>query len=259
LHLCRGGDRAFRCVPPARAGNLASDQIGATTLANSFNVFNQLTSTLIGGTTTLTSTYADTTNTERLTAGATSFLNGTLGVTSETTSGASINYIRDPYGNLIAMHTGGQSYYYTTDKQGSVIALTDATQALAATYTYDPWGNITASTGALATTNPWHFAGSYTDAATGYLKLGARYYNPTTGRFSQPDPSGREANIYNYTACNPVNSSDPTGLATCDTTPGFLVGLIVIGGLFAAPLTGGESAIIGGIFLVSVFTTDQTC
>jgi YD repeat-containing protein len=159
------------------SGNQSGDQIGATTLANSFNVFNQITSTLIGGTTTLTNTYADTSNTERLTAGATSFLNGTLGVTSETTSGASINYIRDPYGNLIAMHTGGQSYYYTTDKQGSVIALTDSTPALVATYTYDPWGNITASTGTLATTNPWHYATSYTDAATGYLKLGARYYN----------------------------------------------------------------------------------
>jgi RHS repeat-associated protein len=105
----------------------------------------------------------------------------------------------------------------------------------------------------------WHDLRGQDRVGVHHLKLGARYYNPTTGRFSQPDPSGREANIYNYTACNPVNSSDPTGLATCDTTPGFLVGLIVIGGLFAAPLTGGESAIIGGIFLVSVFTTDQTC
>jgi YD repeat-containing protein len=50
------------------SGNQSGDQIGATTLANSFNVFNQLTSTLIGGTTTLTSTYAGTSNTERLTA-----------------------------------------------------------------------------------------------------------------------------------------------------------------------------------------------
>jgi hypothetical protein len=43
------------------------------------------------------------------------------------------------------------------------------------------------------------------------LKLGARYYNPTTGRFTQPDPSGKEANTYNYTSCNPVNSTDPSG------------------------------------------------
>jgi RHS repeat-associated protein len=192
------------------SGNQTSDQIGATTLANSFNVINQLTDTLIGGTTTLASTYADTSNTERLTAGATSFINGTLGITSQTTSGASINYIRDPSGTLIAMHTGGQSYYYTTDKQGSVIALTDAAQGLAASYTYDPWGNITTSTGALATTNPWTYATGYADAASGYLKLGARYYNPATGRFTQPDPIATYGG-YAYAGDNPTNFTDPTG------------------------------------------------
>ena len=40
-------------------------------------MFNQLTDTLIGGASTLTSTYADTSNTERLTAGQASFINGT--------------------------------------------------------------------------------------------------------------------------------------------------------------------------------------
>jgi RHS repeat-associated protein len=87
----------------------------------------------------------------------------------------------------------------------------------AATYTYDPCGNTTTSTGSLATTNPWHYAGSYTDTATGYLKLDARYYNPTTVRFTQPDLSGKETNTYNYTSCNPINSTDPSGLDTvCD-------------------------------------------
>jgi hypothetical protein len=41
----------------------------------------------------------------------------------------------------------------------------------------------------------------------GYLKLGARYYNPTTGRFTQPDPSGQEPNTYNYASCNPTNNT----------------------------------------------------
>ena len=43
------------------------------------------------------------------------------------------------------------------------------------------------------------------------LKLGARYYNPTTARFTQPDPSGQEPNTYNYASCNPTNRTDPTG------------------------------------------------
>jgi RHS repeat-associated protein len=51
-----------------------------------------------------------------------------------------------------------------------------------------------------------------------YLKLGARYYNPTTARFTQPDPSGQEPNNYNYASCNPANYTDPTGFGSCSTT-----------------------------------------
>ena len=242
-------------------GNQTTDQAAGPTLANSFNVFNQLTDTLIGGTTTLTSTYADTSNTERLTAGATSFLNGTLGITSQTTSGTAISYIRDPYGNLVAMRTAGQSYYYTSDAQGSVIALTDSTQALAATYTYDAWGNTT-GTGSLATTNPWTYATGYTDTATGYLKLGARYYNPTTGRFTQPDPSGQEPNTYNYASCNPTNNTDPTGRFGGCGNEWFQFGAGFVGfavGVFTAPtvigigalIIGGSATIDGGLGIIA--------
>src|SRR5450631_4341400 len=99
----------------------------------------------------------------------------------------------------------------------------------AATYTYDPWGNITTSTGALATTNPWHYAGSYTDAATGYLKLGARYYNPTTARFTQPDPA-HTCGGYTYAGDNPTNFTDPTGrdYLGCAVSS-FLLGISTIG------------------------------
>jgi RHS repeat-associated protein len=85
----------------------------------------------------------------------------------------------------------------------------------AATYTYDSWGKITTSTstststGAMATTNPWHNADSLTDAATGYLKLGARYYNTTTGRFTQPDPAAT-CGGYAYAGDNPTNFTDPS-------------------------------------------------
>jgi uncharacterized protein RhaS with RHS repeats len=41
----------------------------------------------------------------------------------------------------------------------------------------------------------------------------ARHYSPTLGRFLQPDPDGSEANLYAYTANNPVTELDPDG--TC--------------------------------------------
>ena len=47
-----------------------------------------------------------------------------------------------------------------------------------------------------------------------YLHVGARYYDPATGRFLQRDPIGIRGglNVYLYTDGNPVLSIDPTGL-----------------------------------------------
>jgi RHS repeat-associated protein len=112
----------------------------------------------------------------------------------------------------------------------------------AATYTYDPWGNTT-SAGPLADTNPWTYATGYHDAATGYLKLGARYYNPTTARFTQPDPSGQEANAYNYASCNPANYTDPSGLMTWKDC-----GRIIFVHTATLTATGGVVGLLGGPF-----------
>jgi hypothetical protein len=49
----------------------------------------------------------------------------------------------------------------------------------------------------------------------GLYQMGARYYQPGTGRFTQADPlpsSVFEANRYEYAYSNPANYTDPTGL-----------------------------------------------
>jgi hypothetical protein len=58
-----------------------------------------------------------------------------------------------------------------------------------------------------------------------HLKLGARYYNPTTARFTQPDPSGKEANTYIYAGDDPTNLVDPTGYAAWADTFFAVVGV----------------------------------
>lgn len=87
--------------------------------------------------------------------------------------------------------------------------------------------------------------------------MGYRYYDPSQGRFTQQDPSGQETNPYAYTACNPVNGTDPTGLnsfgdcvrgsvrqgALIGMGVGFLQG--VIGGGIAGSAAGGVGAIPG--------------
>ncbi|WP_143095737.1 RHS repeat-associated core domain-containing protein, partial [Amycolatopsis arida] len=64
---------------------------------------------------------------------------------------------------------------------------------------------------------------------------GHRYYNPTWGRFTQPDPSGQELNPYTYSQCDPINLSDPTGTSV----------LACVGGIFS--VVGGGLAVAGGI------------
>jgi len=58
-----------------------------------------------------------------------------------------------------------------------------------------------------------------------HLKLGARYYNPTTARFTQPDPSGKEANTYIYAGDNPTNGIDPTGYGFLNDLAGAFSGM----------------------------------
>ena len=53
---------------------------------------------------------------------------------------------------------------------------------------------------------------------TGLLCLTHRYYDPGTGKFLNRDPIGYQggANLYGFCEGNPVNKSDPSGLATVE-------------------------------------------
>jgi RHS repeat-associated protein len=57
---------------------------------------------------------------------------------------------------------------------------------LANTYAYEPFGKIRATTGSVA--NPWRFTGAYFDSETRLSKMGARYYDPALGVWTQIDP-----------------------------------------------------------------------
>ena len=49
--------------------------------------------------------------------------------------------------------------------------------------------------------------------ATGYVWMGARYYDPASGRFLSPDPLGHGSslNLYDYANGDPINRCDPDG------------------------------------------------
>jgi RHS repeat-associated protein len=118
-------------------------------------------------------------------------------------------------GQLLSERTLSGTYYALFDALGSTIGLTDGSGNLVSTWTYDPWGNVLSRTGTVRT--PFLFDGTYFDDATGLYKMGARYYDPTLGRWTQPDPVRGELtnpqalNLYAFVGNNPVNLTDRSG------------------------------------------------
>ncbi len=95
------------------------------------------------------------------------------------------------------------------DATGSVRLSTDSAGNQTSTQSYDPWGNVTATTGTPAQLG---YDSEPVDP-TGLIYLQARYYDPTTGQFLTRDPAFTATlSAYGYTGNDPVNGSDPTGL-----------------------------------------------
>ncbi len=101
---------------------------------------------------------------------------------------------------------------FLTDALNSTIGLTNSSGALVEQYTYDPYGNTTASSSAF--NNPFQYTGRENDG-TGLYFYRARYYAPGMGRFISEDPmgfSGRQLDFYAYVEENPLSGGDPLGL-----------------------------------------------
>jgi RHS repeat-associated protein len=95
--------------------------------------------------------------------------------------------------------------------------LTDTTNPKVTRRAFDPYGNELSQD---ATATPWvddrTFLNQPLDPITGLVDLGARQYDPATGRFTGVDPvldlaNPTQANGYNYANNNPIAYSDPTG------------------------------------------------
>ena len=148
-------------------------------------------------------------------------------------------------GSPLAVDYNGTTYYYVVNLQGDVVAILNSTGQIVVGYTYDAWGRLLTTTGALKDTlglhNPLRYRGYVYDRETGLYYLQSRYYNPTIGRFINADgyvSTGQGLlgnNMFAYCANNPVNCVDPTGE--------FVLTAIVVG-VIAGAVIGGT---VGGV------------
>ena len=135
--------------------------------------------------------------------------------------GTTTGVINDQFGNGVATVSGGSVTWYTT-RVGAygplpgiqAQTLTDVTQVAAST--------------------AWR---SRRIDPTGFYWLGARYYEPTSGRFLSADPMGQAASpsLYDFAHGDPVNYFDPTGrIFGTGLSTGEFFGAIGIGALHGA-------------------------
>ena len=123
-------------------------------------------------------------------------------------------------------------HFAAYDGNGNVVALVQAADgAYIARYEYGPFGEPVRVSGPLAAAQPLRFSSKWTDAESGLVYYGYRYYNPTTGRWLSRDPIGelgfhtlagnrnrrvRDGNLYCFVGNNPLTKFDLLGLTEKD-------------------------------------------
>lgn len=113
----------------------------------------------------------------------------------------------------------GETFFYMTNQRGDVVSIVDSSGAKVASYSYDPWGNLTSAepTDSRIIGQPIRYAGYYYDLETKLYYLQARYYDPSMARFLSKDPEVAiedlplSQNAYVYAMDNPVMMTDPDG------------------------------------------------
>jgi len=114
--------------------------------------------------------------------------------------------------------TTGKLYFTHTDRLGTPQKLTDSTQAVAWSATYQPFGNTVSFSGTLSTQS-LRLPGQQFDAETGYNHNGFRDYAGGLTRYVESDPIGLAGglNTYGYAFDNPAVRIDPFGLQSSDS------------------------------------------
>ena len=142
----------------------------------------------------------------------------------ETYSGNTLDFAYDAQGLPFSLTYNGTKYYYITNLQGDVMYLINSSGAKVASYTYDPYGKLTLSSGSMALINPLRYRSYYYDSETGFYYLHSRYYDPAVCRFLNADTYASTGqgfmgfNMFSYCSNDPIGCIDLGGFAGCPAT-----------------------------------------
>ncbi|WP_405585472.1 RHS repeat-associated core domain-containing protein [Streptomyces sp. NBC_01190] len=121
-------------------------------------------------------------------------------------------------GQTIAVRTSDGPLQWTLDDaHNTATTEIDATTQAVVFRRTDAFGNTRGQDPDTTWSGDHGFVGGVQDDTTGLTHLGARDYDPTTGRFVSLDPvleltDPQQINGYSYAANNPVTGADPSGL-----------------------------------------------
>lgn len=142
---------------------------------------------------------------------------GTVHEVSNTLAGTTRSLL-DPGGSRLAVKAGAAAASFTLfDHLGSLIGLVNGSRTITGATRFDGYGETVATTG--ATVGPWRFRGTLDVSPSGdpLYAMGARYYAPSIGAFTQADTYAGSAanpasmNRFLYAEANPATLIDPTG------------------------------------------------
>jgi RHS repeat-associated protein len=150
-------------------------------------------------------------------------------------------YVHGGFGLVSRHDDGGTAAFYDFDGTGSTAAMTDAGANIVNIYSYLPFGEALTISETIA--NPFEFVGQFgvQRDGNGLDFMRARFYSSDDGRFINEDPIGVTGgfNFYGYTANDPVNFIDPSGLALVT------IGIRLVEGVARGGLIKFEKAVAG--------------